>query len=387
MMNQKELLQKLSVFETTLQKQSRQSLGYPANQAYDYASLFNFFHFSLNNIGDPFVESTVSIHSKPFEREVLEFFANLYDLSNDAMWGYVTSGGTEGNMYGLFLGRELYPNGILYFSEDTHYSVLKIARLLNMKYIQIGSQDYGEIDYDNLSEMIKINRKDPVIMNLNVGTTMKGAIDNVDRILAILDHHKVSNYHIHCDAALFGMILPFLDSAPTISFNKPIGSVSISGHKFIGSPIPCGVVLTKKTFVQQLERRIEYIRTLDTTILGSRNGHTPLILWYAINSRGKSGFKAEAISCLRNAKYLYEKLEHINYPCIRNEFSNIVYFQKPSKKLIKKWQLPTQDEWAHIIAMQHICKSKIDAFVNDIEVYSKSKESNPKIGKKGNFFN
>jgi histidine decarboxylase len=30
-----------------------------------------------------------------------------------------------------------------------------------------------------------------------------------------------------------------------VSFKKPIGSVSVSGHKFVGSPVPCGVVMTK----------------------------------------------------------------------------------------------------------------------------------------------
>ncbi|CAI9779515.1 unnamed protein product [Fraxinus pennsylvanica] len=32
---------------------------------------------------------------------------------------------------------------------------------------------------------------------------------------------------------------------PTVSFKKPIGSVSVSGHKFVGCPMPCSVQIKK----------------------------------------------------------------------------------------------------------------------------------------------
>ena len=39
-------------------------------------------------------------------------------------------------------------------------------------------------------------------------------------------------FYIHCDGALFGMMMPFIRSdAPVVTFAKPIGSVSVSGHK------------------------------------------------------------------------------------------------------------------------------------------------------------
>jgi histidine decarboxylase len=43
--------------------------------------------------------------------------------------------------------------------------------------------------------------------------------------------------------------------APLVTFRKPIGSVSVSGHKFIGAPMPCGVVITRQRYVQALSRR------------------------------------------------------------------------------------------------------------------------------------
>ena len=111
-------------------------------------------------------------------------------------------------------------------------------------------------------------------------------------------------FYIHCDGALFGMMMPFIKqapmvglrcmpacqlcadarpcaepppsaagsrdcagasahclgaqaapgaepgaapcpAAPQVTFKKPIGSVSVSGHKFMGAPVPCGVVITR----------------------------------------------------------------------------------------------------------------------------------------------
>lgn len=39
-----------------------------------------------------------------------------------------------------------------------------------------------------------------------------------------------------------------------VTFKKPIGSVSVSGHKFVGAPVPCGVVITRMRYVMALSR-------------------------------------------------------------------------------------------------------------------------------------
>lgn len=35
-----------------------------------------------------------------------------------------------------------------------------------------------------------------------------------------------------------------------MTFQKPIGSVSVSGHKFVGAPVPCGVVITRMRYIK-----------------------------------------------------------------------------------------------------------------------------------------
>ncbi|MEH2162888.1 MAG: histidine decarboxylase [Nostoc sp.] len=355
----------LADFLLQIEQRSQFHAGYPYNLNCDYSPLGKFFNHLLNNAGDPYIEPDFGLHSRKFEQEVLSFFAHLYKIAENQFWGYVTAGGTEGNLYGIFLAREIYPNGILYSSQDSHYSIPKAAKLFRIQHNLVNSQINGEIDYDHFEQLLSENRSYPAIINLNIGTTVKGAIDNLDKVLEILERNQIKDYYIHCDAALSGLILPFLDGAPQVNFQKPIDSIAISA-KFIGSPLPCGVVLTKKKWVEKVETEIEYIGSKDTTILGSRNGHTPLILWYAIQTRGYDRLTIEANICIKNAQYLYQQLQIREYPCMLNSFSNTVVFQKPSQKLIKKWQLAVFENWAHIIVMQNIGREKINIFINEL---------------------
>ncbi|MEN9975602.1 MAG: hypothetical protein RLZZ282_1608, partial [Verrucomicrobiota bacterium] len=103
-----------------LQSAGANFLGYPVNLQHDCSDIARFLEFSLNNMGDPFQHSPIQLNSLEFEREVIECFEWLTGADPEDTWGYVTGGGTEGNMYGLYLARELLPDGIVYFSEETH---------------------------------------------------------------------------------------------------------------------------------------------------------------------------------------------------------------------------------------------------------------------------
>ncbi len=66
---------RLDDFYRAMEVESSRSLGYPSNAVFDYSDLYRFLRFPLNNIGDPFVESTFRVHSRSFEQDVLRFFA------------------------------------------------------------------------------------------------------------------------------------------------------------------------------------------------------------------------------------------------------------------------------------------------------------------------
>ncbi len=222
---QPEIQERLDRLLSDIRSAAQQQIGYPTNQNFDYSPLLPFLAYSINNVGDPFHTSNYWANTHEIEREVITRFADLMRIAPADAWGYVTSGGTEGNMYGLYLARELFPNAMFYFSEETHYSVLKNVRVLNARYIMIKRQENGEIDYDDLYEMIRVNRDVPAVIMANIGTTMRGAVDNIDRIRGILSDLAVTSSYIHADAALSGLILPFVADPQPFGFDAGIDSI------------------------------------------------------------------------------------------------------------------------------------------------------------------
>jgi histidine decarboxylase len=71
---------------------------------FDYGALSQLQHFSINNLGDPFIESNYGVHSRQFEVGVLDWFARLWELEKNEYWGYITNCGTEGNLHGILVG-------------------------------------------------------------------------------------------------------------------------------------------------------------------------------------------------------------------------------------------------------------------------------------------
>ena len=64
---------------------------------------------------------------------MLHWFARLWEIEQNEYWGYITNCGTEGNLHGILVGRETLPDGILYASSESHYSVFKAARMYRMQ--------------------------------------------------------------------------------------------------------------------------------------------------------------------------------------------------------------------------------------------------------------
>jgi len=342
-------------------------IGYPIAQDFDYSELYPLLKLPLNNVGDPFIESTYDLNSRSIELEVLQFFAALFKAPENNWWGYITNGGSEGNLYGLYVARELYPNGIVYYSEAMHYSVQKNIQLLNLRSIIIRTDETGEIDYNDLRQMVQMHREQPVIILANIGTTMTEAKDDITKIKAIFRELAIRNHYIHCDAALAGTYSALLDLKPGFDFTYGADSIAISGHKFIGSPIPCGLVLVRKNYKERIGKVIPYIGTMDTTITGSRNGHSPLFMWYAVKKLGVEGLKKRALDCLETADYTIRHLEALGVNAWRNPSAITVSFPEPSSALRQKWQIATENGYSHIICMPGISHQLIDAFIEDLK--------------------
>ena len=357
---------RLEAFLKSVEGLAPSLVGYPCSQDFDYPEIRPFLRFALNNVGDPFAESIYRENTFPFEREVVGFFQKQLRAPAGETWGYMTAGGTEGNLYGLYLARELYPDGVVYYSEHTHYSVAKIVRVLGARSIMIRGRDDGEIDYDDLRETLKLHRDVPPILLANIGTTMQGAVDDLGKIQALLKELAIVRRYVHADAALSGMILPWVEAPQAFGFDAGIDSIAVSGHKFIGSPIPCGVALARRQHVDRVARSVEYVGCMDTTIAGSRNALTPLILWSAIQRWGEAGLRRRAAGCLAMAEYAIERFKNAGIPAWRHKNSITVVFPRPASEIIARWQMAPSRDIAHIITMPQVTRSMVDKLVADV---------------------
>ncbi|CAA0161331.1 histidine decarboxylase [Tenacibaculum maritimum] len=359
--------EKLKSLEAQLKVARDTFLGYPVSKDFNYEELNTFLQYPINNLGDPFESCTYQVQTHEMEREVIAFFAKQFRANPKDFWGYVTNGGSESNLYGLYLARELYPKAMVYYSESTHYSVRKNIHLLNIPSIVIKAQENGEMDYEDFENTVRMNRHKPVIVLATFGTTMKEAKDDVSKIKGILKDLAIQDHYIHCDGALAGSFGAFMEPRLPFDFADGADSISISGHKFIGSPMPTGVLVAKRSNRDRISKGISYIGSLDTTITGSRNGHAPLFLWYALKRLGEEGLRKRYQQSLEVAEYCEQELKSIGIEAWRNPNGITVVLPKTSKSIKNKWQLATEGNIVHVICMPNVTKNQIDEFVNDVK--------------------
>ena len=303
------------------------------------------------------------------ELEVISRFVENLDLPHDEYWGYITTGGTEGNLWGIREGFSNYPNGKLYFSNATHYSVIKGINIISNSSYEIIPSKEGKINCKKLINKIKQNyekNKSEAILLLNCGTTELGSIDDIEFIKTKLLELKIPHY-IHIDAALYGGI-------PHNQFNSPItqnsffskwkvDSISISLHKYLGIPKTNGILIAR---TQSNKKFIEYIGQSDVTLCGSRD----YLPFTTIQKIRENFDRSNRCDYYDKIKYFENQLKKNNIEFFKgNKYGNIFIINKPNDYICKKFQLATfkyeNNEKAHIIIFPSH-KKIIDELISDI---------------------
>ncbi|MBQ1052178.1 histidine decarboxylase [Micromonospora sp. C51] len=334
-------------------------LGFPAAVDLDYRTLSPFLGHLLNNVGDPGFDPTHPHHSKPFEREVLAFFADLFRAPQP--WtGYVSSGGSESNLWALYRARSRYPDGVVFHSAAAHYSVSKAAHLLGMPTVVVSSQRNGEIDYDELACYAELHRRRPIIVVATIGTTMTEAVDDVAYIQDLLADVGVRDRHIHSDAALSGVPLALSEDPPGFDLTDGADSICVSGHKFFGTPVPCSVVIARHHDNDKCGKVVAYTGSPDTTITGSRNGLAVLMLWVVLQQLGRTGLRIRAESGRDVAQYAHQRLLDIGWPSWRNPQALTVVLRRPPPAILARWPMPTLAGLSHFICMPGVTRGQVD---------------------------
>ncbi len=385
----------LAAFRDFAETQHEYFTGYQTNQNQKYSSRLSWLmDMHTNNVGDPFSSGWFTLNTKFMERACLDYFAALWniewphvELSQEEVdkktateleeigrryWGWVLSmGSTEANLYSLFNARDYlkglelkevkdpengrvdyvmtapvhkgeeppagYYKPIIFYSEDTHYSVTKCVRILELTDFkeqaelngwdcplpgtkawpdQVPSHSDGTIRVEDLKLLVEpfIRALYPIIIVLNVGSTWKGAYDDVKAVNDMLEEfeekydklwsrnpkwgkdvpagHKRRGFWVHVDGALGASYLPFLEMArkehgwksdqlpPRFDFrNRSLMSICTSTHKWPGAPWAGSVYMTRTKYQLFPPSNPSYIGAADTTLGGSRNAATAALLW------------------------------------------------------------------------------------------------------------
>lgn len=367
-------------------KTAQQTLfGYPVNQ---HSELHDFYEWylgagmeviNLNNAGDPMTDKPWNMSSQEFEREVIEFFTPLYGFSKDNVWGIVTHSGTDGNNHGIYFGANYLvgktnKEPVLYVSDEAHYSNMRLAHLQNLEMRLIKSDAMGRMIPEELEKALVPQR--PALIVYAMGSTFKGAIDDMEKLNAVFDRHpEIPAVYRHVDAALFGGYLPFTKHRQMVSHEAmKFESIAISGHKFFGIDSPSGLFLcTKEVYDNQTDFNVTYLNSNMRMINCSRDAVQPLKFWWLIQKVGIKGWSKQAAQMMECTAYLKKQLDAIGWPAWVNEYSNTVFFKRPFADIVNTYNLAQgYDErfggnLAHIVVMQQVTKEKIDVLINALK--------------------
>ncbi|PZG10250.1 histidine decarboxylase [Micromonospora craterilacus] len=340
------------------------SIGYPGAVDLDHTAVMARLGARLwNNIGDPSDTSGVA-HTRVLEQAVIAWVAELLGMPADDRWGYVTTGGTEGNLSALVAAYRRWPTARIFFSTAAHYSIRKIVEMIGARKVVVRAHPDGEMDYDDLAAQVRKRRRWPAIVVATAGTTMTEAVDDTSRIRAVLTEYDMAG-HLHVDAALSGIPLA-LDGKLRLDDARQIGSIAISGHKFLGVPTPCGVVLIRDSIRTPAGHPIAYTNSIDTTITGSRCGLAAALLWHAIAVHGREGHRWRAAEARSVAAYAVQKIRATGWRAWRYPHAFTVVMPTPPEAVRAKWLLATDGQLSHLICMPGITTGQIDALAADL---------------------
>ena len=203
----------------------------------------------LNGAGDPQAPTSFSFQMKWMERNVLDYYASLWNAKwpgsekdEESYWGYLlTMGSTEGNLHALWSARNYLSDTVMvekgdqealsssintkvpvvFFSRNTNYSLYKCCNLVNIPtFDSVGRDMYpsenplggewipgvpctggdsgpGTIDIDALEKLVDFfsSRGHPIVVIFNYGTTFKGSCDDVkaagERLVSVLKNNNM----------------------------------------------------------------------------------------------------------------------------------------------------------------------------------------------------
>lgn len=289
-----------------------------------------------NHLGNWTTKESRPFATQELEREVIWKMIDLYHADKNKIEGYITSGGTESNIFSTWVGKkylEQYTEKskiCLIKTSLTHYSIRKSADIAGIPdYLSPLNPKEWNLDQRGLAETVTKLYKEGYrgfLLPLTLGYTQTGTCDNIEEttktVQRLQEEMKDVHFFLWIDAALNGLITPFIDQAFAPFASLLIQTFVVDFHKFGLVPCPAGIVLYRKNLRKLIEWPIDYLPERDSTVLGSRPGAPAASIWSAIRYFGKSGYV------------------HI----VKEQIENKELFIRETKRLLPKTQVITHNQ-------------------------------------------
>ncbi|KAJ2990437.1 hypothetical protein NUW58_g2951 [Xylaria curta] len=290
--------------------------------------------------------------------------------------GAFTTGSTMGNRCGIMNALEQFPDAFIYFSTESHYSVIKTLRdcdtLTNRwtgeepRYSQISCASNGSILVEDLVRQAIADKNRcaakgveyRMILFVNIGTTFVGARDDLLSIYQNLERVGIRISYIHIDGALdFGFETCGVNLGPPGAVDNDgmplVQGITASHHKALGHMVS-GEVLY---FDPQNKLSIP-ISGIDPRAVFEN--------WLYSRVYSPSDLTLMLSYCLENASRLQKGLVGMGIATKRNDYSFITVFERPPSWIIEEFSLRPEGDWVHFIPMPHVSKETVDLFLDQL---------------------
>ena len=329
---------------------------------------------------------------------------------------------------------------VVLFSRNINNSIPKLCNLVNIRtFDETGNELYpednplggkwvpgvpcdggdsgpGNIDTCALEKLVDFfsSRGHPIVVVFNYGATVKGSCDDValagNKLIEILKKNNMyerlqvssvdpskckftKGFWFHVDGAFAAAYMPFLEMAyrngltdvqPASVFDFRLGFISsivMSGHKYIGTPWPCGVYLVKRSELVSPWGSL-YNGSSDTTLALSRNGHSAILLWSFVSNNSYDAQVATVLECVRVVQYAVQQFRELQARLDKDLWimhtlpSLSIIFRRPNPDIVEKYTLSCSNLYidseerciSQVYVVPHVTTEMIDCLVRDLEL-------------------
>lgn len=257
------------------------------------------------------------------ERQALSWLSSAMGLeSGDALF---TSGGCESLLVALKCARDAavgerraVERMVLFVSESSHYCVGRGWDIIGGAAENLVKFDPLRLD-DLTSKISQHKAAGQTVVGIvaSLGTTNAGAIEPIDRLADVAEHHSC---WLHVDGAYGGAALMLEEYASLRAAVRRANSFSVDGHKWLGLPLGTGMIFLRPgkslrdsfsfsaVFTNEVTLEVSEPDQCQSGLQGTRALHGPRV-WSTLALTGLRRIKARLRRTLETAQTMARCIE------------------------------------------------------------------------------